>query len=444
MKKPVIALSVVPLILSALLLAVFGFAPLASAAIIGTNVPAQSLTLDRVRQLPAAQQPAWNSYLSRSDRQLHADHAFLQNELRTYGLKESTLPPPGRSASSMPLEKPAAWYGEAEAWRIADIIVSFQTPAGGWSKNLNMSQHPRAPGESFAPNNRSRFLGAGDFDTPHNVHWNYVGTFDNDATSTELRYLAKVITAVGTRQSASYRTAFLRGIDYILAAQYPNGGWPQVWPLEGGYHDTITYNDDAVINILGLLREVSEGTNKFAFVPASTRARATASVKRGIKCILATQIVVDGHPTVWCQQHDPLTLQPASGRNYEMPSEVSSESAEVMMFLMQEPKPTPQVVAAVRAAAAWFEKTRIPDVAFQRGDDGERRLVPSPGDGPLWARYYQIGSDRPIFGDRDKTIHDNVDEISRERRFGYAWYRGDPQRALDQYAVWSKAHPPPQ
>jgi PelA/Pel-15E family pectate lyase len=441
MKKPLSPPPVVSLLLPALLLAALGFTPLTSAAIIGTNSPAQSLTAHRIAALPAAQQPAWNSYLARSDRQLHADQVFLQSELRAHGLKGSTLPPPGRSASSVPLEKPTAWYGEAEGRRIADIIVSFQTPAGGWSKNLDMTLHPRAPGEAFAPDNRSRFLGEADFDAPHNVHWNYVGTFDNDATVTELRYLAKVVAVVGAHPAASYRAAFLHGIDYILTAQYPNGGWPQVWPLEGGYHDTITYNDDAVINVLGLLRDVSLATNEFAFVPASARAHAAASVTRGIDCILATQIVVDGHRTVWCQQHDPLTLQPASGRNYEMPSQVSSESAQIMMFLMQQPNPGPQVVAAVRAAAAWFEKTKIPDVAFQRADDGERRLVPSPGDGPLWARYYQIGTDRPIFGDRDKTIHDNVDEISRERRFGYAWYRSDPQRALEQYALWTKAHP---
>jgi PelA/Pel-15E family pectate lyase len=302
-----------------------------------------------------------------------------------------------------------------------------------------MSQHPRAPGEGFAPDNISRYEGVTDFDKPHNIHWNYVGTFDNDATVTELRYLAKVIATVGTKQGASYRTAFLRGIDYILAAQYPNGGWPQVWPLQGGYHDEITYNDDAMINVLSLLCDVFGATNEFAFVPASTRAHAVASVKRGIDCILATQIVVDGHRTAWCQQHDPLTLQPASARNYEMPSEVSSESARIMMFLMQQPNPSLQVIAAVRAAAAWFEKTKIPDVAFQRADDGSRHLVPSPGNGPFWARYYQIGTDRPIFGDRDKTIHDNVDEISRERRFGYAWYRSDPQRALEQYA--HQTHP---
>ena len=70
-----------------------------------------------------------------------------------------------------------------------------------------------------------------------------------------------------------------------------------------------------------------------------------------------------------------------------------------------------------------------------------RRLVHESGAGPIWARYYEIGTDRPIFGDRDKTIHDNVDEISKERQRGYAWYRDTPKHALEVYAVWSKTHP---
>ena len=62
---------------------------------------------------------------------------------------------------------------------------------------------------------------------------------------------------------------------------------------------------------------------------------------------------------------------------------------------------------------------------------------------PLWARYYEIGSDRPIFGDRDKTIHDVVDEISRERRDSYAWFSDGPNEALKQFVKWSEAHPAP-
>jgi PelA/Pel-15E family pectate lyase len=193
-----------------------------------------------------------------------------------------------------------------------------------------------------------------------------------------------------------------------------------------------------MINILSILRDVSTGTNEFAFVPEQTRRLADASRQRGIACVLATQIVVDGRRTVWCQQHDPLTLQPVSARNYEMPSEVSSESAQIMMFLMAQPHPSPEIIASVNAAAAWFEKTQIPDMAFKFVPGEGRRLVPTPGAGPIWARYYQIGADRPIFGDRDKTIHDNLNEISSERRNGYAWFNGSPQKALAHYAEWKK------
>ncbi len=430
------------LLLRAVLVTTCGFAPLASAAVIGTNPPALSLTAERIDALPASQQKIWKEYLARSDEQLRADQAFLQKELIEHKVQSPIIPPSGRSASSLPLDKPADWYGGSNALRIADIVVSFQTPAGGWSKNLDMSLHPRAPGEAFAPDNRSRALGLADFDTPHNTNWNYVGTFDNDATMTQLRFLAKVITAAGPDHSAPYRKAFLHGLVYITTAQYPNGGWPQVWPLEGGYHDTITYNDDAVVNLLSLLRDVARGaTNEFAFVPLSARMMAANDLRRGVDCLLATQITVDGHLTVWCQQHDPLTLQPASGRNYEMPSQVSSESAEIMLLLMSLTRPSPQIITAVHAAAAWFEKTKIPDMAFQRNDAGERRLVHQAGSGPIWARYYEIGTDRPIFGDRDKTIHDKLEEISRERQRGYAWYRETPKRALEEYAVWSKTHP---
>jgi PelA/Pel-15E family pectate lyase len=175
-------------------------------------------------------------------------------------------------------------------------------------------------------------------------------------------------------------------------------------------------------------------------VPDQARVAANESLKRGIKCILATQIRVGSKLSVWCQQHDPLTLEPASARNYEMPSQTAGESAQLLGFLMELPEPDLATVNAIHAAAAWFEKTKICNVAFRRASE-DYRLVSAPGNGPLWARYYQIGSDRPIFGDRDKTIHDTLEEISLERRRGYAWYVATPAAALELYSHWIKAHP---
>jgi PelA/Pel-15E family pectate lyase len=404
-------------------------------AVIGSSVPAQSITAERIAQLPKAQQAAWKQYLDRSIRQKEADRAVLLAELKAEGFSEPSIPPSGSAARSMPLTRPAEWYASADARRITDAIVSFQTPAGGWSKNLNVADHARRKGESFAPNNLSHYLGRDDFDTPADPHWNYVGTLDNDATTTELQFLARVIGAV--KESDAYRACFLRGIEYLFNAQFPNGGWPQVWPLEGGYHDAITFNDGAVTETLELLESVAERKDGFRFVPEEVAKRARSSVARGIDCILATQITEKGRRTVWAQQHDALTLEPVAGRNYEPRAECSSESAAMMLFLMSLADPSPKVVAAVHAAATWFKQTVIHGKVYTRGPQGAQ-LADSADGKPLWARYYEIGTQRPIFGDRDKTIHDTVSEISAERQRGYGWYNEVPQSALDRYVEWRR------
>src|SRR6202035_5455054 len=147
-------------------------------------------------------------------------------------------------------------------------------------------------------------------------HWNYVGTLDNDATNTELHFLALVSAATPGADGDAYRTSFLRGIKYLLAAQFPNGGGPQVWPLEGGYHDAITFNDNAVTESAETLTAVAEGAGNYSFVPADLRRQARSAADHALECILDTQVVVKGKRTVWAQQHDAVTLAPVSGRNY--------------------------------------------------------------------------------------------------------------------------------
>jgi PelA/Pel-15E family pectate lyase len=414
--------------------------PGVTAAVIGTNSAALPMTTERIVALPQSEQAGWKKYLAQSEKQARADRAFFRNEMRRHGVTETASPPAGRGTRGMALDRADEWYGSDEALRIADIIVSFQTPAGGWSKNLDMTLHRRAPGEQFAQGNASKFANSDDLDMPHDPSWNYVGTFDNGATTTQLRFLARVITARGERKSDELRKSLLRGLDYIFAAQYPNGGWPQVWPLQGGYHDAITFNDGAMTAILDLLAHVSAGREEFAFTSASTRKRAAASSARGLQCVLTTQVTNGGGRSAWCQQYDALTLQPTSARNYEMPSLSSGESAGIMLFLMRLPTPDSNVIASVRAAAEWFKRTEIRDKDYRRSGDDGRHLIAAPGSGPLWSRYYELGSNRPIFGDRDKSIHDTVEEISRERRDGYAWFTDAPQAALKRFERWNGAN----
>jgi PelA/Pel-15E family pectate lyase len=409
------------------------------AAVIGVSQPADSITVKRIAALPAKERAAWMAYLKRSEEQMRVDRATLAAELKP---GETALAQPKEGRSAMSLKKESAWYGGAEARHIADVIVSFQTPGGGWSKNMSMDGELRLRGQPYAADNVSKFLGVDDFDRPRDPHWNYVSTLDNDATNTELRFLVLVSGQTPGAAGDVYRASFLKGIRYLLAAQFPNGGWPQVWPLEGGYHDAITFNDNAVSETATTLTNVSEGKGDYAFVPAALRKQAGESAARALKCILATQIVIDGKKTVWAQQHDALTLVPVAGRNFEPAALSASESGDLLEYLMSLPHPSKELIASINAAAVWLKGAAIYgfEYAGGRGTEGGRQLRPKEGAGPLWARYYSMTTGKPVFGDRDKTIHDGVNELSLERRNGYAWYSGGEKKVLDEYAVWSKAH----
>ncbi len=407
------------------------------ATIVGVSQPAPSLTATRIAKLPASQRAAWTAYLERSQRQEMRDRAALAAERK--GLAAiPPLPKEQFDARSIPLDRDPVWYTTAEARHIGDVVVSFQTPGGGWSKNLDMATTARLRGQSYATNNLSRYLGPDDFDTPRDPDWNYVSTLDNDATNTQIHFLA--LLSAGTPGAAGdvYRASYIRGIRYLLAAQFPNGGWPQVWPIEGGYHDAITFNDNAVTEAAAVLTAAASGSGDYAFVPTELRRQAEAAAARALQCILATQIVIHGKRTLWAQQHDALTLAPVSGRNFEPAAIATGESADVLLYLMSLPHPSKAVVAAVSDGVAYLKSTAIygKEWVGGRGTEGGRHLVAQAGAGPIWPRYLSLTTGKPIFGDRDKNIHDNVNELTLERRNGYAWYSAGAQRAIDAYAVW--------
>jgi PelA/Pel-15E family pectate lyase len=407
------------------------------ATVVGVSEPAPSLTAARIARLPASQRAAWTAYLERSQQQEMRDRASLAAERK--GL--TSIPPLPRgqgNAYSIPLNRDPAWYASAEARHIGDVIVSFQTPGGGWSKNLDMATTARLPGQSYAGNNLSRYLSPDDFDTPSDPDWNYVGTLDNDATNTQIHYLARLSAGNPGAAGDAYRASYIRGIRYLLAAQFPNGGWPQVWPLEGGYHDAITFNDNALTESATVLTNAASGSGDYAFVPAELRRQASTAAAHALECILATQIMVHGQLTLWAQQHDALTLAPVSGRNYEPAAMATGESTDVLLYLMSLPKPNKAVVDAVRDGVVYLKATAIygQEWAGGRGDAAGRHLSPKAGAGPIWPRYLSLTTEKPIFGDRDKTIHDDVNEISLERRNGYSWFSAVPQRAIDAYTSW--------
>jgi PelA/Pel-15E family pectate lyase len=322
------------------------------------------------------------------------------------------------------MRQKAPWYGSAEAIRIADNLVLYQHDNGGWEKNIDMA----AP---LGTSTRAQVIAA-----KKEAHT----TIDNDATYTQMNFLARVYTAT---QREEYKDSFQRGLGYLLAAQYPNGGWPQFYPLRHGYWDHITYNDDAMIGVMENLRAIERKDPDYAFLSETDRAKARAAIEKGVECILKTQVVVAGRPTVWCAQHDEKTLAPAMARKYELVSLSGSESVGVVKFLMGIEHPSPEVIRAVEGAVAWFEAAQI------KGLRVEHKPAPGTPKGwdtvavadesapPVWARFYEIGTNRPIFSGRDSVLKYSLAEIEYERRNGYRWYVDRPEKLLrEDYPKW--------
>jgi hypothetical protein len=150
------------------------------------------------------------------------------------------LTAPGRAAGSPAdwkevLRQPASWYESAEAARIADNVLLYQRRSGGWPKNLNMAA-VLSEAEQGQLRAQKQQLDS---------------TIDNGATRTQLRLLARVYRST---KHERFKDSFLRGLDFLLAAQYENGGWPQFHPKATGSQRHVTFNDDAMVNVLNLLR----------------------------------------------------------------------------------------------------------------------------------------------------------------------------------------------
>jgi len=322
------------------------------------------------------------------------------------------------------LEKPAAWFSSAEAARVGENLLLWQRANGGWPKDLDMVV-PLSPAQQATLERRK-----GRTDT----------TIDNGATTTQARFLARLY---GVARDGRFRAGALRGLGYLLAAQYPNGGWPQFFPLRDDYSRHVTYNDDAMARAMELLDDVARGRAPFDWTDGELRARARAAFAGGIRCILASQVVVDGRRTAWCAQHDEVTLEPRPARKFEPASLSGSESVGLVELLMRVEEPGPDVIAAVDAAVAWLSSVALHGLRVERrpaeGPPGSVDVLalPDPSAPPLWARFYEIGTDRPIFTGRDAVVRYSLDEIEHERRVGYAWYVTRPARLLEKdYPAW--------
>jgi pectinesterase len=334
-----------------------------------------------------------------------------------------------QSWKNVATQMPDEWYASEEAKLVAENVVFCQQDIGGWAKNKPY-HHPLSKKDSLEIIKLKPAIGA---------------TFDNGATITEMKFLAKVY---AKRKDERYRQSFEKGLKYIFEAQYPNGGWPQFYPFRKGktvaYASHITYNDNAMVNVMTLLRDIYEDKPSFTALRLSrdVKEKARRAFDKGVDCILRTQIKVNGEPTVWCAQHDEVTLAPANARAYELASFSGAESAGITLLLMDIKAPSPQVVYAVKSAVKWLDANKIEGIKLEKikeADGNENTVVVKDKNAPaIWARFYDLESGRPFFCDRDGVKKYSLAEIGAERRNGYSWYTYNPAQVLKRFPAWNK------
>jgi PelA/Pel-15E family pectate lyase len=310
---------------------------------------------------------------------------------------------------------------------LADNMITWQMPHGGFYKNAK-SVYAKAWDGSAA---RSGWFG------DNNVE---LGTIDNDATVTEILFLADVYQRGG---KSAHRDAARKAMDFLLNMQYASGGFPQVYPARTGttYSNYVTFNDDAMIRVLVLLDHALQKKAPLGdgFLTEVQLAKLQTAIDKAVDFILKAQIVQNGVKTVWCAQHDPVTFAPLGARAYELPSKSGKESVLVTAFLMSRPQ-TAEVAAAVKGALAWYNSSavKLANTAYEKTNSKANKTNPfiAQAGSTTWYRFYELNSDTPIFSGRLPNASDcekpepfatcrgkqaDIMQIEYERRYGYEW-----------------------
>ena len=304
--------------------------------------------------------------------------------------------------------KDAEYLAAAQA--AATALARGQLESGGWDYSIDF-----APDKFVLAYRRTEAgkLGAAEIAKRKNV-----STYDDNNTQDALRFLLQYVAATKDSTAAvdkEIRTALDYGLKKMLEAQYPNGAWPQRYdghpksakehPVKKAsipqeyprqhpkvdYKSYYTLNDNAMGDCIDIMLLAYKQLGEAQYL---------AAAKRGGDFLLLAQLP-EPQP-VWAQQYN-ANMEPAWARAFEPPAASGGESVWTMRTLMHLYVETGEAkyIEPIPRALAWYKRSEI-----------------APG---RWARYYELGSNKPIYGDRDGKIYYRLQDISKERQTGYGW-----------------------
>lgn len=309
---------------------------------------------------------------------------------------------------------------------LAEKMMVYQLPNGGWGKHRSDKKNVDYTQKIDAQ--LLKIIKAGNND---------LATIDNNATSKEINGLIK---AYSTTKNPDYLKSAEKGIQYLLSMQYQNGGFPQYFPNSAIYRKQVTYNDNAMINVLTVLYNISEGKEGFDAISSQLKDKSKLALQKGIDCVLKTQVLQKGKLSIWADQYNEVSLKPEKARAFEPMSLASGESVNIVKFLMMQPV-TPEIERSIRSAIQWFKDSKIDGYTYNvsRESGNAVRVLSKKEGSAVWARFYDIPTNKPVFGDRDGSVKFNYEDVSEERRTGYSWYNEAGTKLIENdFPKWLK------
>ena len=322
--------------------------------------------------------------------------------------------PPGTPSMGMTFLRAYEATGDARyldaAKAAADALAVGQLESGGWDYLVEFD--PKLSTHWY------RRSDVGKISATEAAKRKNISTYDDDNTQSAIRLLLAVADAAnGSNSPRDMRIRDARdyALKKLLEAQRPNGGWPQRWdgvapnpadhpvqparfpkdyPREyphANYMGHYTLNDNTHRDCVMTLLDAGKRLGKPEF---------RAAALRGADFLLLAQLP-EPQPA-WAQQYNPQ-LEPAWARAFEPPCVCSNESVGVMRLLVDLYVETGEekYLEPLPRAIAWFKRSAI-----------------APN---TWARMYELGTNTPIYGDRDGKIKYRIADLSPERQTGYSW-----------------------